>query len=186
MPHKRNPNLSERITGLARLLRGYSTPALENIVLWNERDISNSSLERVALPDASIVADYILALFNKVMSGLTVFPDRMRRNVEATHGLAFSQRVLRALIESGLPREEAYRIVQSDSLRAFDEDVSLEALLVSDPQVTQYLTTRHLHELFDYRHFTRNIDVTFERVGLIDPTVTSSRLSLHISGETVL
>jgi adenylosuccinate lyase len=167
MPHKRNPNLSERITGLARLLRGYTTPALENIVLWNERDISNSSLERVVLPDASIVADYILALFNRVMSGLTVFPDRMRRNVEATHGLAFSQRVLRALIESGLPREEAYRIVQSDSLRAFDEDISLEDLLVSDPQVTQYLTTGRLHELFDYRHFTRNIDVTFERVGLV-------------------
>ena len=167
MPHKRNPNLCERITGLARLLRGYAGPALENVVLWNERDISNSSLERVMLPDASIAADYIVALFNRVMSGLTVFPERMRENVEATRGLVFSQRVLRALIESGLSREAAYRIVQADSLRAFDEDTSFEVLLLANPEVRQFLSPEGLEKLFDYAHFTQNIDVTFERVGLL-------------------
>ena len=166
MPHKRNPNLCERITGLARLLRGYTTPALENVVLWNERDISNSSLERVVLPDASAAADYMICLFDRVMSGLIVFPERMRKNVEATHGLIFSQRVLRALIEKGMSRESAYGIVQKDSLRAFDEDTSLESLLASNPDVQQALSRDALHELFDYGHFTRNIDATFERVGL--------------------
>jgi adenylosuccinate lyase len=136
------------------------------VVLWNERDITNSSLERVVLPDASIVADYILALFNRVMSGLTVFPERMRKNVEATHGLVFSQRVLRGLIEAGLRREEAYRIVQVDSLRAFDEDIPLENLLAANPAVTVCLNGEQIHELFDYDHFTRNLDATFARVGL--------------------
>jgi adenylosuccinate lyase len=167
MPHKRNPNLSERITGLARLLRGYANPALENIVLWNERDISNSSLERVILPDASIIADYMLHFFNRVMSGLAIFPDRMKANIEATHGLVFSQRVLRALIEAGLSRDDAYRIVQRHSLRAFDTDRPLESLLASDPEVSQHLSPSELHELFDYGWFTRNIDVTFDRIGPI-------------------
>jgi adenylosuccinate lyase len=166
MPHKRNPNLSERVTGLARLLRGYANPALENIVLWNERDISNSSLERVILPDASIVADYMVHLFNRVMTGLTIFPDRMKGNVEATRGLVFSQRVLRALIEAGLSRHDAYEIVQQHSLKAFDTDTSLEALLGSDPEVTNHLSAQEIKELFDYGWFTKNIGVTFKRVGL--------------------
>ena len=166
MPHKRNPNLSERVTGLARLLRGFANPALENIVLWNERDISNSSLERVMLPDASIATDYILDLFNRVLSGLQVFPDRMRANVEATHGLVFSQRVLRALIDAGLSRDDAYRIVQRHSLQAFDTDTALEKLLATDPEVTRVLPSQQLHELFDYAWFTKNIGVTFDRVGL--------------------
>lgn len=166
MPHKRNPILCERITGLARLLRGFAGPALENIVLWNERDISNSSLERVMLPDASTVADYIVALFDKVMAELTIFPERMQANIEATHGVVFSQRVLRSLLDAGVSREDAYRIVQRDSLQAFDSGTSLEDVLETDAEVTDHLNQEKLHALFDYDHFTRNIGVTFQRLGL--------------------
>lgn len=166
MPHKRNPNLSERITGLARMLRGYASPVLENIVLWNERDISNSSVERVILPDASALADYMLHLMNRILNGLVVFPDRMHANVEATHGLVFSQRVLRALIDAGMSRADAYRTVQEHSLKAFDTDASLETLLATDAMVSDLLSTQELHALFDYRWFTQNIGATFERAGL--------------------
>jgi adenylosuccinate lyase len=166
MPHKRNPNLSERVTGLARVLRGYATPALENIVLWNERDISNSSLERVILPDASIAVDYMLDIFNRVLGGLRIFPERMRANVQATRGLVFSQRVLRALVDAGLSRGEAYRIVQKHSLEALDTGSELHDLLVADPNVTSRLPSEKLSELFDYGWFTRNIDVAYVRAGI--------------------
>lgn len=168
MPHKRNPILCERVSGLARLVRGYAAPALENIVLWNERDISNSSLERVMLPDASIAVDYIVHIFHKVISGLKVFPDRMMSNVELTQGVIFSQRVLHALIEAGMDRHDAYRIVQQDSLRALDTAVRLEAVLAADAEVTHRVPAERLAALFDYNHFTRNVRVTFERVGLTD------------------
>ena len=166
MPHKRNPVLCERLTGLARLLRGFSGPALENVVLWGERDISNSSLERVMLPDASMAADYAVALLNRILTGLTVFPDRMKANMESTHGLVFSQRVVQALVDSGLPRDEAYRIVQRDSLRAFDDDTTFESILSADAEIHDYLSGDEIRSLFDYGHFERNIDATYKRLGL--------------------
>lgn len=173
MPHKRNPILSERISGLARVLRGYAVPALEDIVLWNERDISNSAPERVILPDGSAIVDYAVTLFNHVMSNLTIFSDRMRANIEATHGVVFSQRVLRALIEAGSSRDEAYRLIQRDSLRALDEGVAFEEVLKGDAEIRRYLSPAQIHELFDYHHFLKNIEATFRRVGLATQTATS-------------
>jgi len=166
MPHKRNPILSERVSGLARLVRGYAVPALENIVLWNERDITNSSMERVLLPDICTALDYMLYIFNRVMSGLSVFPDRMRENLEATHGVVFSQRVLRALLDSGLSRDDAYKVTQRASLAAFDERRNFSDLLAEEPEVAARLTPEVVADLFDYSHFVRNIDETFRRVGL--------------------
>jgi adenylosuccinate lyase len=166
MPHKRNPIFSERISGLARVLRGFAVPALENVVLWHERDISNSSVERVMLPDASILMDYMLALFTDVMERLRVYPERMRRNVERSHGLVFSQRVLLALIESGLSRDEAYHLVQRNALRAWDEEISFEDALRADQEVMACISPERLSALFDYSHFTRNIDVAYQRLGL--------------------
>jgi adenylosuccinate lyase len=166
MPHKRNPIFSERISGLARVLRGFAVPALENIVLWHERDISNSSVERVMLPEASTLTDYMLALFTDVMEQLRVYPERMRRNLERSHGLVFSQRVLLALIESGLSRDEAYHLVQRNALRSWDEEVSFEEALRADQEVMACISPERLSALFDYSHFTRNIDVAYQRLGL--------------------
>lgn len=173
MPHKRNPNLSERISGLARVLRGYAPPMLENIVLWDERDISNSSVERVVLPDASALADYMLHLMNHIFSGLVVFPERMRRNIEVTKGLVFSQRVLRALLDAGMSRSDAYAVVQENSLTAFDTETPLVTLLEADTRVRSLLSKDKLQDLFDYGWFTQNIDVTFERAGLSEQKQSS-------------
>jgi adenylosuccinate lyase len=166
MPHKRNPVLCERVTGLGRLMRGYASSVLENIVLWNERDISNSSLERVMLPDISIACDYALSVMDRVLSGLKVFPDRMMANIEATQGLVFSQRVLRALLDSGLDREAAYRTVQRNSLKAYDSNLSLQSMLEQDPEVSEHLSADTIKSLFDYSWFTNGIEITFERTGL--------------------
>src|SRR4051812_24571226 len=131
MPHKRNPIVSERITGIARLLRGYATASVENVALWHERDISHSSVERVALPDATILLDYSQSLGKRVVEGMAVHADRMRENLNATHGALFSQRALLALVESGLSRDEAYRIVQENAQRAWDEGVEFRDLLAA-------------------------------------------------------
>ena len=165
MPHKRNPILSERVSGLARLVRGYAVPALENIVLWNERDLTNSSLERVLLPDVCIAVDYMLHIFDRVMSGLVVLTDRMRANVDATHGVIFSQRVLRALLDTGMSRDDAYKVTQTAALRAFDEDRSFAELL-QENGAGPILSSEDFADLFDYSHFVRHIDETFERTGL--------------------
>jgi adenylosuccinate lyase len=166
MPHKRNPELCERICGLARLVRGYAVTAMENIALWHERDISHSSTERVILPDACLVLDYALSIFTYVMKGLQVYPERMKENLEITQGLIFSQRVMLALIEKGLSREKAYKMVQRNSMKSWKERVSFLGLLLKDPDVSRHLTKSELKSIFDYRYFLRYTDEVFKRVGL--------------------
>ena len=166
MPHKRNPELCERICGQARLMRGFTMTALENIALWGERDISHSSTERIILPDACTLLDYMLDIFNKVMRGLQIYPERMRENVEITKGLVFSQRVLIALIEGGMSRQEAYKIVQDTAMRAWRERSDFRELLRSKPEVTGRLSQDDMESLFDYGYYTRHVDGVFSRLGL--------------------
>ncbi len=166
MPHKRNPELSERVCGLARLVRGHALTAMENVALWHERDISHSSAERLTIPDSCLALDYILDLFTGVMRGLRVYPDRMWSNMESTSGLVFSQRVLLALVEQGMSREQAYSAVQRNALRAWDEGEDLRDLLRRDPEVSSTLSGSDLEELFDYGYYTRYVDQIFERLGL--------------------
>ncbi len=166
MPHKRNPELSERICGLARLIRGHSVTALENVALWHERDISHSSAERVILPDCCLALDYILALFTEVMAGLKVHPERMQHNMESTQGLLFSQRVLLALVEKGISRERAYELVQKNAMRSWDEGADFGKLLQSDGEVASYLSTEELKTLFDTDYYFRYVEDTFQRAGL--------------------
>jgi adenylosuccinate lyase len=149
MPHKRNPITSERITGLARVLRGNATAAVENVALWHERDISHSGAERVILPDSTILLDYLQHLAIRVVRGLVVHEDRMRANLDLTHGALFSQRVLLALVEAGMQRDEAYRIVQEEAQRAWDTGTSLRDLLAERD------LGLHLDDLFDLAHYTR-------------------------------
>lgn len=166
MPHKRNPELCERICGLARLVRGYAVTAMENNALWHERDISHSSMERITLPDTCLVVDYALGVFTYIMKGLQVYPEHMKKNLEITKGLIFSQRVMLALIEKGLPREKAYRMVQRNAMKSWKERVSFLELLQKDPDVAQHLTKSELKAIFDYRYFLRYTDEVFKRAGL--------------------
>ncbi|MCL6645201.1 MAG: adenylosuccinate lyase, partial [Dehalococcoidia bacterium] len=166
MPHKRNPELCERITGLARVLRGYAVTAMENVALWHERDISHSSTERIVFPDATLVLDYMLNLFTGIMDRLRVYPEHMRENLERSYGLVFSQRVLLALIETGLSRQDAYAIVQRNAMRAWNERVPFLELLLADPDVTSRIGEAELRGLFDYGYYLKNIGATFERLGL--------------------
>ena len=167
MPHKRNPELSERICGLARLLRGNAATAMENVALWGERDISHSSAERIILPDSCLALDYILSIFTRIIEGLRVFPERMWANIESSRGLIFSQRVLLELVDRGLAREEAYRIVQANTSRSWEEGADFRALLKSDPSASQYLSDDDWERLFDYGYYTRYVDTTFRRLGLL-------------------
>jgi len=168
MPHKRNPELCERICGLARLVRGYAVASLENIALWHERDISHSSAERVILPDSCLALDYMLSVFTCIMKGLKVYPENMRRNVELTHGIVFSQRVLLALIDKGLVREEAYRIVQDNAMRAWEKGKGFLHLLKSDRRITSRLSKLELDSLFDYTYYLKHVDHVFKRLGLAE------------------
>lgn len=164
MPHKRNPVLSENLCGLARMIRAAVVPALENVVLWHERDISHSSVERVMLPDACILADFALDRLAGLVERLVVHPERMRRNLEATGGLYNSQRVLLALTEAGLPRQQAYLLVQRNAMRAFEEGRPFLDLLLADPEVAGRLGPERLRELFDPRWHLRRVGEIFERV----------------------
>ena len=166
MPHKRNPELSERVCGLARLVRGYAVTALENVALWHERDISHSSAERIILPDSCMAVDYMLNLFTQIMVGLRVFPERMRENLESTRGIIFSQRVLLALIEKGLSREQAYEIVQERAMRSWDDGADFRQLLREQSEVAKRLPGAALEELFDYGYYTRYVDETLKRAGV--------------------
>ena len=166
MPHKRNPELCERICGLARLIRGHALTSLENIALWHERDISHSSTERIILPDSCLAVDYMLSIFTLIMKGLKVYPENMRRNIELTQGLIFSQRVLLALINKGLPREEAYKMVQDNAMEAWRGKKSFLALLLMSKRITHYLTEDELKSLFDYSYYLKYVDTVFERLGL--------------------
>ncbi len=175
MPHKRNPELSERICGLARLIRGNAVTAMENVALWGERDISHSSAERIILPDSCLALDYILSLFTRIIEGLRVFPERMRANIESSKGLVFSQRVLLELVDKGLAREEAYKIVQANAGRSWDEGLDFRDLIRSDPVVSAHLSEAETTGLFDYGYYTRFVDDTFRRVGLLPSAGRSER-----------
>jgi len=166
MPHKRNPELCERISGLARLVRGYALTSMENVALWHERDISHSSTERIILPDACLVLDYILSLFTSVMSGLRVLPQQMAYNVSLTRGLIFSQRVMLALIGKGLSRQEAYKMVQRNAMKAWQENQNFLDLLRADAEVTAQLPDAELTAIFDLQYYLRHIDEIFDRLGL--------------------
>jgi adenylosuccinate lyase len=173
MPHKRNPELSERICGLARLIRGHSVTALENVALWGERDISHSSAERIILPDSCLALDYILSIFTRIIQGLRVFPERMWANVESSRGLVFSQRVLLALVDKGLAREDAYKVVQRNAMRSWDHNEDFRELLKSDPEALAYFSVGELEEIFDYGYYTRYINDTFQRIGLLPARVSA-------------
>ncbi len=166
MPHKRNPEKCERICGLARLFRGYTSAALENVALWHERDISHSSVERIILPDACILLDYMLDLLAGIVRGLRVYPDNMRRNLELTQGLVFSQRVLLALIDKGLGRQEAYELVQRNSMRAWQDRTPFLDLLCEDEEVSRHLSRDEIASLFDYGFYVQHVDASFRRIGL--------------------
>jgi adenylosuccinate lyase len=165
MPHKRNPVLSENITGLARLIRGYVTPALENVTLWHERDISHSSVERVMGPDATIALDFALVRLASLVDRLVIHPENMRKNLDALQGLVFSQRVLLALTQAGMSREDSYRTVQTSAMRVWDERKDdFRTLLSENPQVTAVLSPDDLDAIFDYSYYTRHVDMVLARL----------------------
>ena len=161
MPHKRNPVVAERICGLARVLRGAAVVGLENVALWHERDISHSSAERVVLPDAFLALDYMLDRFTWLVEGLVVREERMRRNLEGSHYLFFSQRVLLALVESGLARDDAYRLVQRNAMRAWDEELDFRELVRADDEIASRID---LENVFDLSAYTRHVDTVFARL----------------------
>jgi adenylosuccinate lyase len=164
MPHKRNPIGCEQIAGLARLLRGYAVAALENVALWHERDISHSSVERVILPDTFIALDHMLRRFTRIVSGMVVYPDRMRENLERSRGIVFSGQVLLELAARGISREQAYTWVQRNAMRSFDERRPFKDLLLADPDVMRVLTRVDLDRAFDLDVQLRHVDQIFARV----------------------
>jgi adenylosuccinate lyase len=166
MPHKRNPELCERVSGLARLARGCALTSMENIALWHERDISHSSNERIILPDACLVLDYILTLFTSVMKRLQVFPHRMKKNLDLTRGLVFSQRVMLAFIDKGLSRQDAYKIVQRNAMKAWKGNRNFLTLLKADSEVAAIMTVNELEDIFDYQHYLQHVDEIFQRLGI--------------------
>jgi adenylosuccinate lyase len=166
MPHKRNPISSENISGCARVLRGYMVTAYENIPLWHERDISHSSAERIILPDATTLLDYMLHRFSGVIENLVVFEDNMEANIWKTQGLVFSQRLLHKLIDKGLPREKAYDTVQPLAMKSWEEQTLFKPIVESDKTISTTLTQEEIDKAFDLNHHTRNVDVIFKRVGL--------------------
>jgi len=172
MPHKRNPEICERICGLARLVRGHTITALDNVPLWHERDISHSSAERMILPDSSLAVDYMLERFTAVVSGMRVYPDRMMLNLELTNGLPFSPRVMLALVESGMPRTDAYKKVQSLAMRTWDEGLDFRELLRNDSEVVSLIGRDVLETLFDYMHFLRYARHTYDRLGFSVPVAS--------------
>ena len=168
MPHKRNPIGSENVTGLARVIRGHMMTAYENVALWHERDISHSSAERIILPDSTILLNYMLNRFGTIVKNLTVFPENMKRNMDATYGLIYSQRVLLKLIDKGMSREAAYDLIQPKTATAWDEQVLFRPLLEKDENVMAVLSKAELDDAFDYHYHLRNVDEIFQRVGLGD------------------
>src|SRR4051794_21226671 len=164
MPHKRNPKVAERICGLARVVRAASVVGFENVSLWHERDISHSSAERIVFPDAFLALDYMLDRFTWIVEGLVVYPERMLRNMAASHGLVFSHRLLLALVGAGLDRGDAYRIVQRHAMRAWDEERDFRALVAADPEISSRLDAAALESVFDLEATVQHIDVVFERL----------------------
>ncbi|MFD1737925.1 adenylosuccinate lyase [Bacillus salitolerans] len=166
MPHKRNPIGSENMTGMARVLRGYMMTAYENVALWHERDISHSSAERIILPDATIALNYMLNRFTNIVKNLSVFPENMKRNMDRTFGLIYSQRVLLALIDKGMSREEAYDTVQPKAMEAWEKQTSFKEIVMAEDKITSKLTQAEIDDCFDYSYHLSQVDAIFERLGL--------------------
>jgi adenylosuccinate lyase len=167
MPHKRNPVGSENISGLARVLRANSLAAMENIPLWHERDISHSSVERIIFPDSTILIDYMLARFTKIMQGLVVYPENMRKNMDRFGGVIYSQAVMLRLVSKGLSREQAYALVQSNAMKAWNKaDGNFKANLLSDKDVGEHLTQQEIEDCFKAENYLTNLDEVFARVGI--------------------
>jgi len=166
MPHKRNPIVCERIAGLSRVLRSNALAGMENVALWHERDISHSSVERIIVPDSCILLDFILADMIKIVDNLIVYPENMQRNLNATHGLIFSQEVLLALTKKGMKREDAYRIVQEQAMKVWREGKEFKDLLMASGDITEHLSQNEIDELFDARRSLKHLDEIFERAGL--------------------
>lgn len=167
MPHKRNPIGSENITGLSRLIRGHMVSAYENVPLWHERDISHSSVERVILPDATILLNYMLRRFAGIVENLRIFPDNMERNMKRTYGLIYSQRVLLTLIDKGMKRETAYDLVQKHAMQAWETAVPFRERIENDERIREVLSLEEIESCFDYQHHLKHVDTIFERLGLV-------------------
>ncbi len=163
MPHKRNPVLSENVTGLARLVRGYVTPALENVALWHERDISHSSVERMIAPDATVTLNFALNRLTNIVDKLVIYPDRMKENLDKLGGLVFSQRVLLALTQAGLSRENAYRLVQKHAMKVWEQGKDFLTELSADKEITKHIKPAELKKLFDVKYHTKHVDTVFKR-----------------------
>lgn len=166
MPHKRNPMQSERVAGLARVIRGNTIPALENVALWHERDLTQSSVERIILPDSTILLDYILDLFIKVVDGLVVNKDRMLENLDANLGLVFSQRVMLSIVEKGVPRDTVYKWVQEGAMKAWDEKIQFKDIVKGNPEIREHLSEEEIEKIFDFDYHTKHVDTIFKRCGL--------------------
>ena len=166
MPHKRNPITCERIAGLSRVLRGNAVAAMENVALWHERDITHSSVERVIVPDSCILLDYMLVQFTAIVDKLIVYPENMRKNLEKTHGLVFSQSVLLGLTKKGMKREDAYRVVQNHAMSVWQNGADFRSVLEGDSEVKKYLDKNELDNVFDGKKSVKHVDYVFERLGL--------------------
>jgi adenylosuccinate lyase len=164
MPHKRNPVGCENLSGLARLVRTNALAAIENVALWHERDISHSSVERVIIPDSTILVDYMLDRLTGILDGLHVYPKRMKENMDRSYGLFTSQRVMLALLDKGLDREQAYSIVQADAMKSWKEGTEFKKILLKDKEVKKYLTAQEISEIFDLGYYLKHVDYIFRRV----------------------
>ena len=167
MPHKRNPELSERICGISRLIRGYTVTALDNVVLWNERDISHSSAERIILPESSIYLDYILNLTIGIIQDMKINKEQIEKNLNLTNGIIFSPRVMLKLVEKGISREVAYDVIQSNAMTAWEHNKDFKKLILNDPKLSNIiLSNEEVSELFDYNFYLQHVDNIFKRCGL--------------------
>ncbi|SHG37517.1 Adenylosuccinate lyase [Thermosyntropha lipolytica DSM 11003] len=166
MPHKRNPMMSERVAGLSRVVRANALAALENVALWHERDLTHSSVERVIIPDSCILVDYMLAKFTGIMEGLVVYEDNMRENINRTRGLVFSQELMLALVKKGMLREEAYRLVQRNAMKSWEEKLDFKELVTADEDIMKVISPEELEKVFDLSIYTANVDYIFKRCGL--------------------
>ena len=167
MPHKRNPIVAERITGMARLLRGNAMVAMENVALWHERDISHSSVERIIIPDSTTIMDYMLNKMTSLVENLIVYPEKMRENLDLTGGLIFSQEVLLALVKKGVTREDAYAMVQRNAMQAWELKKDFRILLKADDQIANLLNTEEIDALFNLNKIMKNINKIYKRLGLM-------------------
>ncbi len=168
MPHKRNPELNERICGQARLMRGYALASMEDVALWHERDISHSSTERIIIPDSCLLLDYMLNLFTNIMKGLNVYTKKMEQDIDITHGLVYSQRIMLALIDKGLSRQDAYKLTQRNAMKSWQTGKKFLKLLEADAEVMKAISAKELESLFDVKYYLRYVDDIFERLGLTE------------------